>query len=86
MPDTDEDILRQLMVRSTDDLFAPPAAATAAIKRQRSRAFKQPSGCYTRDCIWWSIPKARAPVMGVCSHSRRGHFIWPWMLARQLCL
>jgi hypothetical protein len=35
MPEIDEDILRQLMVRSTDDLFAPPAAATAAIKRQR---------------------------------------------------
>ena len=35
MPEIEEDILRQLMVRSTDDLFAPPAAATAAIRRQR---------------------------------------------------
>jgi hypothetical protein len=35
MPEIDEDMLRQLMVRSTDDLFAPPAAATAAIRRQR---------------------------------------------------
>jgi hypothetical protein len=35
MPELEEDILRQLMVRSTDDLFAPPAAATAAIRRQR---------------------------------------------------
>jgi hypothetical protein len=35
MPELEEDILRQLMVRSTDDLFAPPAAATAAITRQR---------------------------------------------------
>jgi hypothetical protein len=35
MPEIDEDILRQLMARSTDDLFAPPAAATAAIRRQR---------------------------------------------------
>ena len=35
LPETDEDILRQLMIRSTDDLFAPPAAATAAIRRQR---------------------------------------------------
>jgi len=40
MPDTDEDILRQLMVRSTDDLFAPPAAATAAIRRQRRRRLR----------------------------------------------
>jgi hypothetical protein len=37
MPDLDEDILRQLMLRSTDDLFAPPTAAAAAIKRQRRR-------------------------------------------------
>jgi hypothetical protein len=35
MPEIDEDTLRQLMVRSTDDLFAPPAAAAAAIRRQR---------------------------------------------------
>lgn len=35
MPDIEEDILRQLMLRSTDDLFAPPAAASAAIRRQR---------------------------------------------------
>jgi hypothetical protein len=35
MPDLDEDILRQLMFRATDDLFAPPAAASEALKRQR---------------------------------------------------
>jgi uncharacterized lipoprotein YmbA len=35
MPDLDEDILRQLMLRSTDDLFASPHAASAAITRQR---------------------------------------------------
>jgi len=35
MPEIDEDILRQLMVRSTDDLFAPSAAVAGAIKRQR---------------------------------------------------
>jgi hypothetical protein len=35
MPDLDEDILRQLMLRSTDDLFAPTHAASAAIRRQR---------------------------------------------------
>src|SRR6516164_7397828 len=35
MPDLDEDILRQLMFHATDDLFAPPAAAGEAIKRQR---------------------------------------------------
>jgi hypothetical protein len=40
MPEIDEDILRQLMVRSTDDLFAPPAAAAAAIRRQRRRRMR----------------------------------------------
>jgi hypothetical protein len=35
MPDTDEDVLRELMFRSTADLFAPPAAAAAALRRQR---------------------------------------------------
>ena len=40
MPETEEDILRQLMVRSTDDLFASPAAATAAIRRQRRRRMR----------------------------------------------
>jgi hypothetical protein len=35
MPDLDEDILRQLMLRSTDDLFAPAQAAATAIRRQR---------------------------------------------------
>ncbi len=35
MPDLDEDILRQLMLRATDDLFAAPTAAAEAIKRQR---------------------------------------------------
>lgn len=37
MPDLDEDTLRGLMLRSTDDLFASPAVAAAAIKRQRRR-------------------------------------------------
>jgi hypothetical protein len=37
MPDLDEDTIRQLMLRSTDDLFASPSAAAAAIKRQRRR-------------------------------------------------
>jgi hypothetical protein len=37
MPDLDEYTLRQLMFRSTDDLFASPSAAKAAIKRQRQR-------------------------------------------------
>jgi hypothetical protein len=40
MRETEEDILRQLMVRSTDDLFASPAAATAAIGRQRRRRMR----------------------------------------------
>jgi hypothetical protein len=37
MPDTDEDVMRELMFRSTADLFAAPAAATAALRRQRRR-------------------------------------------------
>jgi hypothetical protein len=41
MPENlDEDILRDLMVRSTSDLIASPAAATAAIKRQRRRRLR----------------------------------------------
>jgi hypothetical protein len=37
MPDLDEDMLRELMLRSTDDLIAPQSAAATAIKRQRRR-------------------------------------------------
>jgi hypothetical protein len=37
MPDIDEDIMRELMIRSTADLFARPAATAAALKRQRQR-------------------------------------------------
>jgi hypothetical protein len=37
MPELDEDTIRELMFRSTDDLFASPAAAATAIKRQRRR-------------------------------------------------
>jgi hypothetical protein len=40
MPDTDEDVLRELMFRSTDDLFAPPAAAAAALRRQRQHRLR----------------------------------------------
>lgn len=41
MPEVlDEDILRELMVRCTSDLFAPPAAADAAIRRQRRRRLR----------------------------------------------
>jgi hypothetical protein len=41
MPDVlDEDILRELMIRGTSDLFAPPAAADAAIRRQRRRRLR----------------------------------------------
>ena len=35
MPDVEEDVLRELMVRSTEDLFAPPAATAQALRRQR---------------------------------------------------
>jgi len=37
MPDIDEDIMRELMIRSTADLFARPAATAAALRRQRHR-------------------------------------------------
>jgi hypothetical protein len=37
MPDIDEDVMRELMSRSTADLFARPAATAAALKRQRQR-------------------------------------------------
>lgn len=41
MPENlDEDTLHDLMVRSTCDLVAPPAATTAAIRRQRRRRFR----------------------------------------------
>ncbi len=40
MPDTDEDVMRELMFRSTADLFAPPAAAAAALRRQRQRRLR----------------------------------------------
>ena len=35
MPDIEEDVLHDLMVRSTADLFAPPAATAQALRRQR---------------------------------------------------
>jgi hypothetical protein len=35
MPDVEEDVLRELMLRSTEDLFASPAAAAHALRRQR---------------------------------------------------
>jgi hypothetical protein len=35
MPDIDEDILRQLMTRATEDLYAPQAAAAQALRRHR---------------------------------------------------
>src|SRR5258708_4692639 len=35
MPDIDEDILRQLMTRATEDLVAPRAAVAQVLRRQR---------------------------------------------------
>jgi len=37
MPDTDEDIMRELMLRSTADLFAGRGATAGALRRQRQR-------------------------------------------------
>jgi hypothetical protein len=40
MPDTDEDVMRELMFRSTADLFAAPAAAAAALRRRQQRRLR----------------------------------------------
>jgi hypothetical protein len=40
MPDTDEDVVRELLTRSTADLFAAPAAAAAALRQQRQRRLR----------------------------------------------
>jgi hypothetical protein len=40
MPDIDEDIMRELMVRSTADLFAPASAAAEALRRQRQHQLR----------------------------------------------
>jgi hypothetical protein len=40
MPDIDEDIMRELMFRSTADLHARPAATAVALKRQRQRQLR----------------------------------------------
>ena len=37
MPDIDEDVMRELMIRSTADLHARPAATAGALKRQRQQ-------------------------------------------------
>jgi hypothetical protein len=41
MPEIGEDILHQLMVRCTDDLFAPRTAALEAIRRQRRNRLRK---------------------------------------------
>jgi hypothetical protein len=40
MPDIDDDIMRELMTRSTADLFAPPAAAAEALRRRRQHQLR----------------------------------------------
>jgi len=40
MPDIDEDVMRELMFRSTADLHARPAATAAALKRRRQRQMR----------------------------------------------
>jgi hypothetical protein len=40
MQEIDEDITRELMTRATADLFAPPGAAAAAIRRQRQHRLR----------------------------------------------
>ena len=37
MPKTDDDILRELLHRATDDLHAPPAVATGIVTRHHRR-------------------------------------------------
>jgi hypothetical protein len=40
MPDIDEDVMRELMFRSTADLHARPAVTAGALKRQRQRQLR----------------------------------------------
>ena len=40
MPDIDEDVMRGLMIQSTADLFARPAATAGALRRQRQRRLR----------------------------------------------
>jgi hypothetical protein len=40
MPDIDEDVMRELMILSTADLFARPAATAEALRRQRQRRLR----------------------------------------------
>jgi hypothetical protein len=40
MPGIDEDIMRELMHRCTDDLYAPPHVAAAIVRRQRHRRLR----------------------------------------------
>ena len=40
MPDVEEDVLREVMVRSTADLFASPAATVHALRRQRQQRMR----------------------------------------------
>src|ERR1700733_1990617 len=40
MPDIDEDVMSQLMIQSTADLFARPAATAQALRRQRQRRLR----------------------------------------------
>ena len=40
MPDIDEDVMRELMILSTGDLFARPAATAEALRRQRQRRLR----------------------------------------------
>lgn len=40
MPDIDEDVMRELMIHSTADLFARPAAAAEALRRQRQHRLR----------------------------------------------
>jgi hypothetical protein len=40
MPDIDKDVMRELMIRSTADLFARPAAAAGALRRQRQHRMR----------------------------------------------
>ena len=40
MPDIDEDVMRELMIHSTADLFARPAATAEALRRQRQHRLR----------------------------------------------
>jgi hypothetical protein len=67
MPDIDEDVMRELMFRSTADLYARPAATAQALRRQRQRQLR------TRVLAVTGVAAAAGLVAGVLVLPSGGH-------------